>query len=69
MPLCKCGSGSSCPSDYRPITITPVLSKEFEHLNTFAEKNNLFSSLQFGFCKGLGTCDAPSTITNVVKKT
>ena len=30
MPLCKCGSGSSCSSDYRPITITPVLSKVTE---------------------------------------
>ena len=72
-PLCKCGSGSSCPSDYRPITITPVLSKVFErllakHLNAFAEKKNLFSSLQFGFRKGLGTCDALLTITNVVQK-
>ena len=30
--------------------------------------NNLFSSLQFGFCKGLGICDALLTITNVVQK-
>ena len=72
-PLCKCGSGSSCPSDYRPITITPVLSKVFEcllakHLNTFDEKNNLFPSLQFGFRKGLGTCDALLTINNIVQK-
>ena len=72
-PLCKCGSGSSCPSDYRPITITPVLSKVFERLlakrlNAFAEKNNLFPNLQFGFRKGLGTCDALLTITNVVQK-
>ena len=72
-PLSKCGSGSSCPSDYHPITITPVLSKVFERLlakrlNAFAEKNNLFPSLQFGFRKGLGTCDALLTITNVVQK-
>ena len=72
-PLCKCGSGSSCPSDYRPITITPVFSKVFERLlakrlNAFAEKNNLFPNLQFGFRKGLGTCDALLTITNVVQK-
>ena len=26
-PLSKCGSSSSCPSDYRPITITPVYHK------------------------------------------
>ena len=72
-PLSKCGSGSSCPSDYRPITITPILSKVFERLlakrlNAFAEKNNLFPSMQFGFRKGLGTCDALLTITDVVQK-
>ena len=69
----KSGSANSCPSDYRPITITPVLSKVFERLlakrlNNFAEKGNLFPSLQFGFCKGLGTCDALLTITNFVQK-
>ena len=37
-------------------------------LNAFAEKNNLFPILQFGFCKGLGTCDALLTITSVVQK-
>ena len=68
----KSGSANSCP-DYRPITITPVLSKVFEHLlanrlNNFAEKRNLFPNLQFGFRKGLGTCDALLTITNFVQK-
>ena len=33
-PLPKCGSGSSCPSDYHPNTITPVLFKVFEILLT-----------------------------------
>ena len=72
-PLSKCGSGSSSPSDYRPITITPVLSKVFERLlsrrlSAFAEKNDLLPNLQFGFRKGLGTCDALLTITNLVQK-
>ena len=72
-PVPKSGSENSCPSDYRPITITPVLSKVFEcllakHLNNFAEKRNLFPNLQFGFHKGLGTCDALLTITNSVQK-
>ena len=31
-PVPKSGSASSCPFDYRPITITPVLSKVFECL-------------------------------------
>ena len=72
-PVPKSGSVSSCPSDYRPITITPVLSKVFECLlakclNNFAEKRNLFPHLQFGFRKGLGVCDALLTITNFVQR-
>ena len=67
----KSGSANSCP--YHPITITNVLSKVFElllakRLNHFAEKKNLLSHLQFGFCKGFGTCDALLTITNFVQK-
>ena len=72
-PVPKSGSANSCPSDYRLITITLVLSKVFEcllakRLNHFAEKKNLFPHLQFGFCKGLGNCDALLTITNFVQK-
>ena len=42
---------------------TPVLSKVFERLLSkrlyaYTETNGLFPSLQFGFRKGLGTCDA-----------
>ena len=49
------------------------MSKVFERLlakrlNNFAEKKNLFPNLQFGFRKGLGTCDALLTITNFVQK-
>ena len=56
----KSGSANSCPSDYRPITITHVLSKVFERLlakrlNNFAEKRNFLPNLKFGFRKGLGT--------------
>ena len=58
-PLCKCGSGSSCPSDYRPISIAPILSKVYERLlakrlNAYAENYHLLPNLQFGFRKGLG---------------
>ena len=72
-PLCKCGSGSSCPTDYRPISITPILSKVYERLlpkrlNAYAERNHLFPNLQFGFRKGLGVCDALLTISSVVQK-
>ena len=72
-PLCKCACGSFNPSEYRPISITPILSKVFERLlakrlGAFAELNHLFPRLQFGFRKGLGTCDALLTISNIVQK-
>ena len=72
-PVPKSGSTNSCPSNYCPITITPVLSKVFKpllakRLNNFAEKRSLFPNLQFGFHKGLGTCDALLTITILAQK-
>lgn len=72
-PISKLATAGSNPSDYRPISITPILSKIFERLlakrlNTFAECHNLFPSHQFGFRKGLGACDAILTITNRVQK-
>ena len=39
-----------------------------KRLNAFAETNDLFPSLQFGFRKDLGTCDALLTITSAVQK-
>ena len=68
----KSGSASSC-LDYVPVTITLVLSKDCKHLsakclNTFSVKNNLIRNLHYGFCKGLGACDALQTITNFVQK-
>ena len=39
-----------------------------KRLTNFAEKKNLFPHLQFGFRKGLGTCDALLTITNLAQK-
>ena len=72
-PVCKCASGSFNPSEYRPISITPILSKVFERLlakrlSAFAELNHLFPWLQFGFRRGLGTCDALLTISTIVQK-
>ena len=37
-------------------------------LNSFAKSNDIFHSLQFGFCKGLDAFDALLTITYTVKK-
>ena len=39
-----------------------------KHLNTFAEKNNLLSNLQFGFCKVFGVHDTLLTIANSAQK-
>ena len=69
----KSVTAGSCPSDYRPISITPILSKIFEHLlakrlNAFAEINNLFPNQHFGFRKGLGACDAVLTISDKVQR-
>ena len=56
-PLSKSVSGSSSPTDYRPISLTPVLSKVFERLlakrlNKYAKSNHLVPNLQFDFRKG-----------------
>ena len=68
-PIPKGSSPTQFPSDYRPISITPVISKIFERLisrrlYSFIEANDLLPSSQFGFRKGLGTSDALFTLTN-----
>ena len=68
-PIPKGTSPSQFPSDYRPISITPVLSKVFEKLifrklYSFVEQNNLLPISQFGFRKGLGTSDALFVLTH-----
>ena len=72
-PTSKSAAAGSCPTDYRPISITPILSKLYERLlakrlNAYAENNKLFPNLQFGFRKGLGACDAVLTISDTVQK-
>ena len=72
-PLPKGASASSDPSDYRPITITPVLSKIYEkllykRLSKYVENNNMLPNLQFGFRKGRGTCDALLTISSYLQR-
>ena len=66
--------GSSCfPKDYRPISITPILSKVFEkllarRLNEYIEAENVLPNTQFGYRKGRGTADALLTFTTDVQK-
>ena len=54
---------SALVCNYRPILITPVLSKVFERLialrfGRFLERSGVLSSHQYSYRKGLGTCDA-----------
>ena len=61
-PILK-GPPSSSVANYRPISITSVLSKVFErlvsvHLGRFMECSGVLSTTQFAYQKGLGTCDA-----------
>ena len=64
---------SSSPTEYRPISITPILSKIFEkvlskRLCRFVEDHNLLPMLMFGFRKDLGTCDALLPLNTDVQK-
>ena len=57
------GPLSSLVSGYRPISITPILSKVFERLissrlGSFMEVTGVFPSHQYSYRKRLGTCDA-----------
>ena len=59
------------PSNYRPITSLPYLSKLFEtclctRLTSYFEKFSLFSSSQFGFRRNMSTSDALINLTNSV---
>ena len=50
-------------ANYRPIYLTPMLSKVFEHLGSnhlgrFMEYNGFLPTTQFAYRRGLGTCDA-----------
>ena len=57
------GPLSALVCSYRPILITPVLSKVFERLialrfDRFLERSGVLSSHQYSYRKGLGTCNA-----------
>ena len=57
------GAPSSSASNYRPISLTPILSKVFERLvsvrlGRFMECRGVLPTTQFAYRKGIGTCDA-----------
>ena len=54
---------SSSVANYRPISLTPILSKVFERLGSvrlrhFVECRGVLPTTQFAYRKGFGTCDA-----------
>ena len=56
------GPTSSSVANYRPISITSILSKVFERLvsvrlGRFMERSRILPTTQFAYRKGLGTCD------------
>ena len=57
------GPPSSSVANYRPISITSVLSKVFERLvsvslGQFMERSGVLPTTQFAYRKDLGTCNA-----------
>ena len=68
------GAASPVVSNYRPISITPVLSKVFERLvasrlSTFLERSGMLPACLFAYRKGLGTCDALLAISHLLQNT
>ena len=66
------GPPSSSVANYRPISITSVLSKVFErlvsvHLGQFMERSSVLPTTQFAYRKGLGTCDALLCVSHTLQ--
>ena len=66
------GPPSSSVSNYRPISITSVLSKVFKrlvsvHLGRFMERNGVLPTTQFAYRKGLDTCDALLCVSHTLQ--
>ena len=66
------GPPSSSVANYRPISITSVLSKVFERLvsvrlRRFIECNGILPTTQFAYRKGLGTCDALLCVSHTLQ--
>ena len=70
-PISK-GPPSSSVANYRPISITSVLSKVFERLvsvrlGRFMERSGVLPTTQFAYRKGLGAYDALLCVTNTLQ--
>ena len=63
---------SSSVANYRPISITPVLSKVFEllvsvRLGRIMERSGVLSTTQFAYRKGLSTYDALLCVSHTLQ--
>ena len=63
---------SSSVANYRPISLTSVLSKVFERLvsvrlGQFMERSGVLLTTQFAYRKGLGTCDALLCVSHTLQ--
>ena len=70
IPIHKRNDTQEC-NNYRPISLTPIISKLFEkilkkQLYLHFENNNLFNDSQFGFRQGRSTDDAISELINQI---
>ena len=66
------GPPSSSFANYRPISITYVLSQVFDrlvsvHLRRFMECSGVLPTTQFAYRKGLGTCDALLSMSHTLQ--
>ena len=66
------GPSSSSVANYRPISITSVLSKVFERLvsvsfRLFVECSGVLPTTQFAYGKGLGTCDTLLCVSHTLQ--
>ena len=67
------GPPSSSVANYRPISITSVLTKVFERLvsvrlGRFIERSGVLPTTQFDYQKGLGTCDALQCVSHTLQR-
>ena len=66
------GSSSSNAANYRPISITSVMSTVFERLASvrlgqFTDRSGVLPTTEFAYRKGLSTCDALFCVAYTVK--
>ena len=66
------GPSSSSVANYRPISITSVLSKVFERmvsvrLGRLMERSDVLPTTQYAYRKGLGTCDSLLCVSHTLQ--